>query len=386
MSPLSPNDSGISTAPPTTESQPVLVADKLAALSPDEPLPDVAWQDEAHLLVQSPDTLFLYWNYARDPFQTLQKALGEAAAHYRLGVRLVDLESGDEDTHPAAPERTHWYGVRPGRAYRADVGFYSDAYPFVRLMSSEVARAPLAAVSTMSAVESDFRVAAGDFSRVLNEAGFASDALEVALEGVDEADTAAQSSASVARALTGLDVPLSNEEDFAGLRHLIAALAFGEDLERVLARLSSDLLAWLEAVNAEHGDAVLESARLLDLLREMLGFELEYADEETPGAAAAGQRPFLLAASSSAWGGSDVNYPPQRRARVWLPSMTAGRLPAGGGGGERQPLGGASNWMPSMTTGGARDWSPSMTAGASKDWSPRTSFGQRPLLLRWRLL
>ena len=384
MSPLSPDNPGNSTAALRPLSQPVLVADKLAALSPDEPLPDVAWQDEAHLLVQSPDILFLYWNYARDPFQTLQKALGAAAAHYRLGVRLVDLESGEEDTHPASPERAHWYDVRPGRAYRADVGFYSDAYPFVRLMSSEVARAPLAAVSTVSAVESDFRVAAGDFSRVLNEAGFASDALEVALEGVDEAEPAAQLSAvSIARALTGREVPLANEEDFAGLRHLIAALAFSEDLERVLARLSPNLLAWLEAVNTEHGDAALEPARLFGILREMLGFELEYDDEETLGAAA-GQRPFLLAASSSAWGGSDVNHLPQRRARVWLPSMTSGRLPAGGGA--RQPLGGASNWMPSMTTGGAPDWSPSMTAGASKDWLPGTSFGERPLLLRWRLL
>lgn len=381
MALFSPDDAGIIAADPTTGWDTAPAVDPLAALSPDEPLPELDGSDEAHLLVQSPDTLFLYWNHARDPFQTLLRALGEAAAHYRPGVRFLDVESGEEDTHPASPGRAHWYDVRPGRAYRADIGFYAEDYPFVRLLSSEVARTPLAAVSPLIDEEPDFHVAATNFAHVLNEAGFASDALEVALESADAVAKEAATSPAIARALTGLDAPFDSDEDLAGLRHLIAALAFGEDFERIAARLSPNLLAWLEAIDAER-ETALAPERLLGVLREMLGFELEYDDAPTT---TPGPRPFLLAASSSAWGGSDLHQPPQRRARVWLPSMTAGRLPAGGA---RQPLGGASNWMPSMTSGVTRHhhWSPSMTPGASKDWASSTSFGRRPLLLRWRLL
>lgn len=380
MSLFASDNSGNSIAISTIELRPAPAVDPLAALSPDEPLPELAPRDEAHLLVQSPYTLFLYWNHARDPFETLRKALGDAAAHYRPGARLVDVESGEEDTHPASPGRAHWYTVRPGAAYRADIGFYAEDYPFVRLLSSEIASTPPIGVSQLSATEADFHVAAPDFARVLNEAGFASDALEVALEGLDEAGAARGATQTIAQALAGGQTATAiGDEDLAGLRYLISALAFGEEFERVRARLSTNLVAWLEALTTERGVA-LEPARLLELLRETLGFELEYEDEDALSALSF--RPFLLPASSSAWGGSDVHQP-QRRAHVWLPSMTAGRLPSGPA---RQSLGGASNWIPSMTSGVSHVWSPSMTGGAARDWLPSMSVSSRPPMLRWRWL
>jgi hypothetical protein len=93
-----------------------------------EMLPDLSG-DTIQLLLQSPHKLFLYWNLAIDPATTLREAFGELAARYRLMVRLVKVESGEEFLLEAMPERRQWFEVYPHHAYRADVGFHAENRP-----------------------------------------------------------------------------------------------------------------------------------------------------------------------------------------------------------------------------------------------------------------
>ena len=325
-------------------------SDSLVGLAhEDEPLPEVYTRDDLQLLVQSPYRLYAYWQHARDPQTTLQRAFGAAADGYHLVVRLLDAEDGLTHTDAASPARNYWFDVLPGRAYRAEVGFAAADKPFIRLLASDIARTPRAGVAPESEEAPEFHAGATELARVVNESGYAGDALALALEGADE-DTRHESTLALAHTLAAVPLPQLGDDELAEMRALIVALVFAEPLAQVRARLSSPLARWLDALLAEHGPQ-LDQARLLDILRELLGFELEI-DEESYAAA--------LRPTSFAWSASAVHQP-ERRVRVWLPSMTPGR--------------GA---LPSL-----RPMQPTSAAG-SNVWLPSMSVRQQSPLLRWR--
>lgn len=294
------------------------VRDKLAALSLDEPLPEVYAGDSIRLLAQSPYRLYVYWNHSRDPRETLRRAFGASgAARYALALRLVEVESGEASFYEASPTRNYWFNVRPGRRYRVDVGFYAQGRPFVRLLTSEAVRTPRVTVSRVSDDAPEFHVSPPEFARLLNEAGYATDALEVTLEAADEA-THDETTRQLARALTGADAPAANTDDgLSEMRALLAALALGEPLERILPVLSPALAAWLKQLAEERREA-LDTARLLDLLRASLALELEYDQRLDAATAEAARR-----AARFVWGASDVQMP-TRAPRIWMPSMSVG--------------------------------------------------------------
>ncbi|HLL69911.1 MAG TPA: DUF4912 domain-containing protein [Pyrinomonadaceae bacterium] len=138
----------------------------------DDAPPALINRDFIQLLLQSPRKLYLYWTFARDPHTTLREAFGELAAHYRLAVRLVKVESGEEFLLDATRERAQWFEVYPRHVYRADVGFHSDNRPFVRLLSSDVVRTPPDSASHLSDEEHEFQLEAKDFARLLEGAGY----------------------------------------------------------------------------------------------------------------------------------------------------------------------------------------------------------------------
>jgi hypothetical protein len=129
-------------------------------------------RDFIQLLLQSPRKLYLYWTFARDPHATLREAFGELAAHYRLAVRLVKVESGEEFLLDAPRERAQWFEVYPRHVYRADVGFHATNRPFVRLLSSDVVRTPPDSASHLSDEEHEFQLEADEFARLLDGAGY----------------------------------------------------------------------------------------------------------------------------------------------------------------------------------------------------------------------
>jgi hypothetical protein len=309
FSPISSQEFVAVEAAPTQE-----IIDKLAALSEDEPLPQTYRRDNARLLAQSPRKVYLYWDLAADPFATLRQAFGpQIADTYRLMTRLINADTGDEIWSDAAPSRTQSFNVQPDEAYTAEIGLYAEGRAFIRLLSSDTVRTPRASVAARAASDADFYIGAQDFARVLDEAGYVGDALEVTLEAADEESQAALSRA-LAQQAGGAEVPSLNTREQAELRGLLAALAMGYTPAELEGLLSRTLSGWLTASQA------MTSARLLDALRATLGLALAGGRYD----AEAARRATRFTA-----GGSLVNLP-DTPFHLWLPSMNAGGMRAKG--------------------------------------------------------
>lgn len=312
--PFFPGSSQLATAATATTTMPEpAVADKLAELSADEPLPETYMTNRIRLLPQSPRRLYLYWEFERDPFETLQRAFGPQADRYELVVRLVDLETGGETLHNAAATRSQWLDVGPDRSYRADVGLYARGLAFIRLLSSTEVQTPRASVSRSADSAPEFQVSANDFARVLDDAGYVSDALEVSLEAADqETDNAA--TLEVARRLGGAQLPPLNEDELFELRGLLAALALGMSLDELRMMISAGLGGWLDEIIRLRREG-LDAAHLLEVLRAVLGFELNRSGLAAFDAEAARRTPRAVV------GASEVNLP-LKPFHLWMPSMT----------------------------------------------------------------
>jgi hypothetical protein len=306
---FSPGSSQLTITPPP----PVpAVADKLAELSTDEPLPETYQANRIRLLAQSPRRLFLYWEFERDPFETLRRAFPQQATDYTLAVKLIDVRGGAETLHWASVTRSQWLDAAPERSYRAEVGFYARGRAFIRLLSSPTVTTPRASVARTVDPSPEFQVSAGEFARVLDDAGYVSDALEVSLEAADE-ETGSSATRAVARALGRGELPAMSEEELAEMRGLLAALAFGIRVDELSAELSAGLARWLDEVNRTRRGA-LESAHLLEVLRAILGIEfdrnaLEALNEEA-----------MRRAARVIVGASEINLPRQP-FHLWMPSM-----------------------------------------------------------------
>ena len=284
-----------------------------AASALDEALPETRPFDRIRLLIQSPRKLYLYWELAHDPFIALSQSVGAAqAASYKLAVRLTSVDDGAEHLREANTQtRGEWFDVFPGNAYKADIGLFAQGRAFIRLLSSNTVRTPRASVSSLIETSPEFRVAPMDFARVLDKAGYASDALEVALEAVDDA-THNKATREIFAGFGDDEAFAANEFDPAEMRALIVALAFGVPFDSMQPTLSPALARWIEDTRIARG-ILFDSARALELLHSVLRFELvlssfAFADED------------MRRAARFDWSGSRVNLP-TFPAHIWLPSM-----------------------------------------------------------------
>lgn len=293
------------------------VADKLAELSLDEPLPETYAADRIRLLAQSPRRLYLYWEFKHDPFETLRRAFRWQADSYQLVVKLMDLETGRETLHLASGTRSQWFDAQPGHAYRAEVGFYAQGRAFIRLLSSERTRTPRAAVSHSSDSSPEFSVTPDQFAHVLDDAGYVSDALEVSLEAAD-LSTENAATRTVAREMGGRSAPLMSEEELAEMRGLLASLALGADAKELQIVLSARLARWLEEISRGR-QAAFDAQRLIEIFRAVLGLEMERTTGELASAEAMRRTVrFIIGASA-------VNLP-LRPFHLWMPSMSPSLL------------------------------------------------------------
>lgn len=308
---VSPGSSALTIAPPSPPVQAVI--DKLAELSVDEPLPETYSTNRIRLIAQSPLKLYLYWEFARNPFETLRRAFSTKAETYTLVVKLIDLQSEHETLYQALPTRSHWLDAQQGRSYRTDVGFYAPGRAFIRLLSSTAIRTPRAGVSTATDPTPEFRVSPDEFARVLDDAGYLSDALEVSLEAADGATHDAATRA-IAQRFGGMKVPSMKVEELKELRGLIVALALGANVMEVQAALSTRLARWLEQASRERPE-MMDAVHLLEILRAVLGIEMNSTtfgilNEE------AMRRSARISISASA-----VNLP-LKPFHLWMPSMS----------------------------------------------------------------
>jgi len=311
---FSPGSSGLTIAAPPPPIP--AVVDKLAELSVDEPLPETYAANRIRLLAQSPRKLYLYWEFERNPFETLRRAFRWQSDRYTLVVKLIDLQTNSETLHVASLTRAQWLDAQPGHSYRADIGFYAHGSAFIRLLSSTEMRAPRASVSRSTDTTPEFHVPADEFARVLDDAGYVSDALEVSLEAADDATQNAATRA-VAQRFGGAQLPAMTDEDLGELRSLLAALALGLNINDAQATLSATLSRWLtEASRARREE--IDAAHLLEVLRELLGLEFE------PTTIDALNKEAMRRVARVHLGASEVNLP-LKPFHLWMPSMTARR-------------------------------------------------------------
>jgi hypothetical protein len=287
------------------------VADKLAELSADEPLPASYKTDRARLLAQSPRRIYLYWELAGDPFAPLRRAFGAEAVDFRIVVRLTDLDTGEATLHEASETRSQWFDVQPDHQYRAEVGLYAPGRSFIRLLASNRQRTPRASVSLHTETAPDWHVTAEQFSRVLDDAGYVSDALEVALEAADEATNNAATRA-VTRRLAPASLPPMSEEELAELRGLLTALAFGMPWASLRPLLSHNLAQWFDRVGMR--DELFDPSQITEILHSTLGIEMSRQPFEAPSEAARRRAARVIV------GASEVNLP-SRPFHLWMPSM-----------------------------------------------------------------
>jgi hypothetical protein len=291
------------------------VVDKLAELSIDEPLPETYAANRIRLLAQSPRKLYLYWEFESDPFETLRRAFRQQANRYTLVVKLIDLQTGNETLHAASPTRSQWLDALPGHSYRVDIGFYARGSAFIRLLSSKASAAPRASVSRLADSTPEFHIPSDDFARVLDDAGYVSDALEVSLEAADEA-TENTATRAVAQRFGGTQLPAMSGEDLAEMRGLLAALALGVNVNEAQAALSATLSRWFTEATRARREAI-DSAHLLEVLRSLLGIEFESTTFDALNEEA------MRRAARVHLGASEVNLP-LKPFHLWMPSMTAG--------------------------------------------------------------
>jgi hypothetical protein len=310
-----PGSSELTIAPPSPA-----VVDKLAELSTDEPLPEAYKVDRIRLLVQSPRKLYLYWDFARDPFIALRRSFGRRSSEYRIAVRLANVDEGTEALHEASPTRSQWLDAQPGTSYRTDVGLFATGRSFIRLLSSNVAQTPRAGVARVADATPQWSVSAHGFARVLDESGYVSDALEVTLEAADTA-TKGEATRAIARRFGGaIEPPVTDDRELEELRALLTGLAFGMRFDDLRASLSTPLVKWIEQISADR-EPSLNVMRLLEVLQSTLGIRLSQSPFDAP------TREAMRRAARVPVGASEVNLP-ELPFHLWLPSMTAGRLKA----------------------------------------------------------
>ena len=265
-------------------------------------LPELAHQNRARLLMQTPNRLFFYWSVGSNPFQKLSKAVGAQTASYMLVLKLIDLKRDSEQIYPVDAEGSRWFDAEADSEYRAEVGFYAPNRPYIRALFSNTVVTPRTSPSPRVDTEADWAVSADRFARVLEVAGFTEDAFDVAMSGDDQA------SADIATRTAFVDLVGPPAEDaFDGLaaediRYAMLLLATGLSLDALRFRISPALFAILQ----QRADR-LSAENALRVLKDRFDIEASEIVEEEFGPAV--------------FGASSINFPNRLKTRRTLPKF-----------------------------------------------------------------
>jgi hypothetical protein len=285
---------------------------KLDELSIDEPLPELKPSNRIRLLAQSPRKILLYWNLARDPLETLRRAFGDRAEEYSLTIKFVDLASGDETFYSATPNQSQWFDVLPAREYRAEIGLYAHGRPFIRLIESNRSMTPRAGVAQDADPIDEWHLSPTEFSRVLDESGYSTDAVEVALEAMQ-------------KRLRDVDERRFGEE-FPGATAFALHHRSVAELRTLIANLISEMQSATVGTTALHSVeralqtfqsqafAGMDETEIAELLRLLFGFETEDELRQLDKILRRSQHASIRISSES--------FLLSRPFRFWMPSMS----------------------------------------------------------------
>jgi len=252
-------------------------------------LPELKRENRARLMMQTPTELYFYWTVRENPFHLLRKAFGNDTGSYTLALKLTELNTGEEEIHPADAEGTWWFNVAPNGRYQAEVGFYAPNRPYFRIIYSNTIETPRRSPSPHRADEAVWTVSANKFAEVLDVAGFTHDAVDVAMAGDDHlaAESAAHNALSRLADSEGRDLSGITGED---IRYVLRALAAGSLLEDLRHSIGPKLFAVLSE-NA----GKLSSRNAKAALSDQYGVDESEYSEEVLG--------------SAVYGASLVNFP-----------------------------------------------------------------------------
>ncbi|MGQ0542180.1 MAG: DUF4912 domain-containing protein [Blastocatellia bacterium] len=258
-------------------------------------LPELTRENRARLQMQSPNRLFFYWSVNPNPFQTLNRALGNETGSYTLALKLIDLKRDREELHAVDTEGSWWFSVDADSKYRAEIGFFAPNRPYVRILYSNTVETPRKSPSPRAATSADWTVSSNKFAKVLDVAGFSQDAFEVAMAG-DDAVCADAATYSAYAKLFGRDAIGFETIDAEELRYALLAIAAGATLESLRWRVSASLFSLLQ-----QNIGAITAANAMNVLRDEFGVEADEIVEEESGA--------------TVFGASLVNVP--RVLRTW---------------------------------------------------------------------
>ncbi|MER3632174.1 MAG: hypothetical protein C4325_08435 [Blastocatellia bacterium] len=233
-------------------------------------------QNRAKLLVQSPTRLYFYWTIRKDPYKTLRKILGKRTGNYRLYLRLLNLETGRTEMHPAEADGSFWFDTDPGHRYRAEIGFFAPFRPFIRIAFSNTVKTPSLGPSQRSAESAQWRIRAVEFASILNAAGYRRDAINIAAVGEDvaAADRRAAKSLSYILGSNPINYRFSAHE----LAYALVYLAAGHPLDGLRSKIGATLFAFLQ----QHADK-WSSPDVIRRIKERFSFsENEFDEEASP--------------------------------------------------------------------------------------------------------
>jgi hypothetical protein len=213
-------------------------------------LPPLKRENRARLMMQTPTELYFYWSVRENPYHLLRKAFGNDTGSYTLALKLTNLNTGEEDIHPAEPEGNWWFHVEPNGKYEAEIGFYAPNRPYFRIIYSNTVETPRRAPSPRPATESVWTVSANKFAEVLDVAGFTSDAVDVAMAGDDHfaSETATQTAFSHFAGINETGLHGIAGED---IRYALRALASGIALEELRYTVGPKLFGILQTRSAD---------------------------------------------------------------------------------------------------------------------------------------
>lgn len=234
-------------------------------------LPELPSDDRARLQLQSPNRLFFYWSSRKNPYANLQRLFGERFSGYDLAVRLINLKDDSVRVMPADTSGTSWFDVGSDTSYRAELGFFSQNRPFIRVMYSNTVQTPRPSPSRRLASDADFAVRTQQFADVLSASGFAHENVAQDFAFADKllADARAR---EIAARLTDEKEEPSADISLLELRWVLVSLAAYAPLDELKRSVSPALVAWLESIEAQNPDA-LKPENVSAELQQTLGEE-----------------------------------------------------------------------------------------------------------------
>ena len=236
-------------------------------------VPELSRENRARLQMQSPTRLHLYWSLKENPWAILRNVFGSDIGSYTLVLKLIDATRGLEEVHQCEGVGDRWFDVDANTEYRAEVGFYAPNRPYFRIVYSNSVVTPRRSPSSRPVTETQWRISADKFAKVLNVAGFSRDAFDVAMAGDDHA-ASGDVTRSAFFSLISSDAEIESvpTED---IRHAMLSIAAGVEIAALYGRISKKLIEILEA-NSER----VTPSRTKESLSEHFDFDdSEFAEE-----------------------------------------------------------------------------------------------------------